>query len=336
MVCGICGQAGHNRRTCPIITSAAASTAVAFAESLSLNPSLNTLTPIASRKARRRWRRSYRTIRRMRRFINYSYECIGPPPPTPDGEWIGFVPIEDIRIIYPTWLKMRKAFANDDWFTPKIIEMLWSGPPAHRTNQLINTLYVNIQVVRNRCFVLYRELHPQDIVNSVQSTIMFHNLKSSNYLIYWVIGNNLHEELDALENRLKYIGLLPKMGTFPVRSTQIGHRFYVIPHRLDTEPPYHPETDKQFLVEPYCQIDVHEGTGSSVIIDDKDQISPLNHWKFGALKLDYLLKEMIKLGGKEHELFGSILDLHEDIQLKEVSEVEKEVAGIPSKLTNIT
>ena len=124
MVCGICGQAGHNRRTCPIITSAAASTAVAFAESLSLNPSL-ALTPIASRKARRRWRKSYRAIRRMRRFINYSYECIGPPPPTPDGEWVGFVAIEDIRIIYPTWLKMRKAFANDDWFTPKIIEMLW-------------------------------------------------------------------------------------------------------------------------------------------------------------------------------------------------------------------
>ena len=45
---------------------------------------------------------------------------------------------------------------------------------------------------------------------------------------------------------------------------------------------------------------------------------------------------MIKLGGKDHELFGSILDLHEDIQLNEVSEVEKEVAGIPSKLTNIT
>ncbi len=323
MVCSICGQAGHNRRTCPQISSPQ-------------NPTQISLTPIASRKARRRWRRTYRAIRRMRRFINYSYECIGPPPPTPDGEWIGFVPIEDIRIIYPTWLKMRKAFANDDWFNPKIIEMLWSGPPAHRSNQLINTLYANIQVVRNRCFVLYRERHPQEIPNSIHSTIMFHNLKSSNYLIYWVIGNNLHEELDALENRLKYIGLLPKMGTFPVRSTQIGHRFYVIPHRLDTEPPYHPMTDKQFLVEPYCQIDVHEGTGSSVIIDDKDQISPMNHWKFNALKLDYLLKEMIKLGGKDHELFGSILDLHDDIQLKEVSEVEKEVAGIPSKLTNIT
>ena len=126
----------------------------------------------------------------------------------------------------------------------------------------------------------------------------------------------------------------PPQGTFNVRNPQIGHRFYVIPHRLDMEPPYHPLTDKQFLVEPYCQIDVHEGTGSRVIIDDKDQLSPVNHWKFKALKLDYLIKEVIKLGGKEHELFGSILDLHEDIKLNDVSEIEKEAAGIPSILTN--
>ena len=321
MVCGICGQDGHNRRTCPQNNS---------------DPiAPNALAPIPSRSARRRWRKIYRAIRRMKRFINYSYDRIGPPPPSPDGEWTGFVSIEDIRIIYPTWLKMRKVMANDEWFTPKVIEMLWKGPAAaHQTNNLINTLYANIQVVRNRCFILYKTLHPEDLATTTQNKIVFHNLRSSNYLIYWVIGNNLHAELDVLENRLKYMGILSKMGTFNVRSTQIGHRFYVIPHRLDIEPPYHPVTDKQFLVEPYCQIDVHEGTGSSVVIDDKDQLSPMNHWKFNALKLDYLLKEIIKLGGKEHEVFGSILDLHEDITMNEVLEIEKEAAGIPSILTN--
>jgi len=339
MVCSICGQDRHNRRTCPVPvppanpnpTNASASTLQAQAAAEAARAEAEA----ASRRARRRWRKIYRAIRCMQRFINYSYDRIGPPPPSPDGEWTGFVSIEDIRIIYPTWLKMRKIMANDEWFTPKVIEMLWKGPAAaHQTNNLINTLYANIQVVRNRCFILYRTLHPEDLATTTQNTIVFHNLRPSNYLIYWVIGNNLQEELDALENPLIYICLLSKMGTSKRIITEIGHRFYVIPHRLDMEPPYHPLTDKQFLVEPYCQIDVHEGTGSRVIIDDKDQLSPVNHWKFKALKLDYLIKEVIKLGGKEHELFGSILDLHEDIKLNDVSNIEKEAAGIPSILTN--
>ena len=54
------------------------------------------------------------------------------------------------------------------------------------------------------------------------------------------------------------------------------------------------------------------------------------------MKLDYLLREIIRLGGKNNDSLEPILDLHEDIQLEEVSDTIKDIAGVPSKMTNIT
>ena len=61
----------------------------------------------------------------------------------------------------------------------------------------------------------------------------------------------------------------------------------------------------------------------------------MNKWKFNALKLDYLLKEVIRLGGMNHENIAPILDLHQDIELDECCEFDKEQAGVPSELTNV-
>ena len=115
-----------------------------------------------------------------------------------------------------------------------------------------------------------------------------------------------------------------------------GHRFYLVPHRLNIDPPYHPQTDKQFFIQPYCEINIHEGTKNVTFIDNIDQLSETNRWKFNALKLDYLLREIIRLGGKNNDSLEPILDLHEDIQLEEVSDTIKDIAGVPSKMTNIT
>ena len=131
------------------------------------------------------------------------------------------------------------------------------------------------------------------------------------------------------------MGILRKNDIFGL-NTMIGHRFYLVPHRLDMEPPYHPETDKQFFIEPYLQLNIHENSKKEIYIDEKDNLSELNKWKFNALKLDYLIKEMIKLGAKNNDVLECILDLHEDIKLDTVSEWYKDIAGIPSKFTNIT
>ena len=62
-----------------------------------------------------------------------------------------------------------------------------------------------------------------------------------------------------------------------------------------------------------------------------------SEWKKAAIKMDYLLKEMTKMGGTNDQVYPNIapiLDLHQDVTMPRISEVEKENAGVPSRLTN--
>jgi hypothetical protein len=64
--------------------------------------------------------------------------------------------------------------------------------------------------------------------------------------------------------------------------------------------------------------------------------SELDVWRECGLKSMYLLEQIIKLGGKQNENLEPILDMVQDIEVPECSEQQKEIAGIPSRLTNIT
>ena len=64
---------------------------------------------------------------------------------------------------------------------------------------------------------------------------------------------------------------------------------------------------------------------------------PDDRWKKAAIKMDYMLKEMVKLGGTNDKVYPNIapiMDLHQDINLPAITEVDKENAGVPSRLTN--
>ena len=62
----------------------------------------------------------------------------------------------------------------------------------------------------------------------------------------------------------------------------------------------------------------------------------LDQWKEAALKCDFLLRELKRLGVEKNENFACIIDMHQDIVIPQHSERDKEVSGIPSRLTNIT
>ena len=332
MPCSICRQIGHNRATCP---------------QRDLNPSLqhqvtqrNETTTERRRRVRRRrtaviqpvndsihrprttprwkWRMSIARIIRLNRFMKVFNQYCAREQEFGEG---------DIRELYVSWIKIRSHIPID-----RIMRLL------------LHIGFIrpfDIQRIRDKirlCSQLYNELNGdtnQTANGDVRKVINFMNLRDENYLIYWVVGNYLVQDLDEGENDIKYIGLMKGGCKFEVKTLD-GHRFYLIPHRLDIEPPYHPQTDKQFFIQPYCEINIHEGTNKITFIDNKDQLSETNRWKFNALKLDYLLREIIRLGGKNNDSLEPILDLHGDIQIEEVSDMIKDIAGIPSKMTNIT
>ena len=78
---------------------------------------------------------------------------------------------------------------------------------------------------------------------------------------------------------------------------------------------------------------------STFIIPKKEYKPPkteLETWKETALKSNYLLHQIIKLGGRKNENIEPILDMVEDITVPPHTEYDKEMAGIPSHLTNVT
>lgn len=75
------------------------------------------------------------------------------------------------------------------------------------------------------------------------------------------------------------------------------------------------------------------------MIERKDYIpilDPLTMWKNASLKSMYLLKELIRLGADKNDTYGMILDLVQDIKLPDFTEMDKEIAGVPSTFTNLT
>ena len=338
MPCSICRQAGHNRSTCgqrinPGINLQRASQQTPIqqieTEIASLRVSQEIVSSLAAADSRRRarldralrnlWKRAIQGIINENRFIKIVKE---------NSDTSSYRISDDVRVYYPSWLKVKDRFRI---LGNLVMSNYMRGAPM--AVQLVG----NIQCIKNACIILYNQRNPIRVEppKKEMHTIKLVNIKDENYLVYWVLGNYMIQDIDDRENDIRYMGLCVKGSSFPLR-TMIGHRFYLVPHRLNTEPPYHPQTDKQFFIEPYLQLNIHDGTGDTIYIDDKDKLSELNKWKFNALKLDFLIREVIKLGGKNNDVLESVLDLHEDIQLSDTSEWLKDIAGIPSTFTNIT
>ena len=313
MVCSICGQNGHNRRTCPQRNTTGL-----------VNPGIHNNRPVPPRDpppnrltmegrraiTRKFWKKTIKTIILLKRFIKVSLNL--------------HKNNENLKYSYFHWLKIKDLcmnYMNNNSFGDFIQEICG---------------YFGISAILSGAHIICSEFHKnKNPVKDNSKKIKLINMRNENYLIYWVSGNLMVEDIDNRENYIGYLGMLRKNGTF-VLNTMIGHRFYLVPHRLDLEPPYHPQTDKQFFIEPYTQLNIHPDLKKEIYIDEGDKLSELNRWKFNALKLDYLIREMIKLGAKNNETLDIVLDLHEDITLDEVGEWYKDIAGVPSTFTNIT
>ena len=84
---------------------------------------------------------------------------------------------------------------------------------------------------------------------------------------------------------------------------------------------------KPYIVEEY---DYEQIIRNIVVKDELDQ------WKESTLKMDFILRELKRLGINKNDTLSSIIDLHQDIVIPSHNEFDKDNAGIPSSFTNIT
>lgn len=101
---------------------------------------------------------------------------------------------------------------------------------------------------------------------------------------------------------------------------------------------YSNNNDNENQINYYCDVS-HIQVEKIIHIEKKiykKEKSELEKWKEVGLKSNYLLQELIKLGGKNYENLEPIFDMVQDIEIPNHNDYDKEIAGIPSTLTNIT
>lgn len=69
------------------------------------------------------------------------------------------------------------------------------------------------------------------------------------------------------------------------------------------------------------------------------QLSNENRTLFASLKMNYLIKQMIRLGASDKEKYSGIspiIDLFQDIEMPQYDNIDLEAAGLPNEFTNVT
>jgi len=69
-----------------------------------------------------------------------------------------------------------------------------------------------------------------------------------------------------------------------------------------------------------------------------EEIDESKQWKQNAIKMKYLLDQMVNLGANDEKVYPNlapIMDLVQDIDLPDYDQLDRENAGVPSTLTNV-
>lgn len=173
-----------------------------------------------------------------------------------------------------------------------------------------------------------------------RSEFILHNKNEYEIALYW--GNSDNHELNLFRN-------VPSFQSLPFTCIKNIHRIVAIPvlEVYDSQTNnaqkylYHPQGNDSIFVLFDCYMCGYPDTEIEVCKEYKPKKSELEQWKEFGLKSHFLLKQIHKMtDGGNHEMFGNIepfLDLVQDLEIPEnCTEADKEQAGIPSALTNIT
>jgi hypothetical protein len=175
-----------------------------------------------------------------------------------------------------------------------------------------------------------------------------HNPTQHIMLIFW--SNQLDKRTE--ESEYRFLATLPVYADTILRFN-IRHKFIAVPiEEFDTPPTelneilqtpirktiFNDENVKEFLE--LFQGNFGMDENPLIIINDiKDYKPPkkeLDRWKETAFKSLFLLTELKKMGASNNENLAPMIDMIEDITLPPHTEMDKELAGIPSTFTNIT
>ena len=180
MVCSICGQAGHNRRTCPHRNTTGLSNTQNRRGS-GINIPLTQGRRILTKKL---WKKTIQTIVDLQRFLKVSLNLNHNR--------------EKLKYAYFHWLKIKDIFVGFFPGYPHTLGACILGVLNLDSSQY--KIHV-INTTNEACIEFHKVKNP---VKDNKRKIKLINMKNENYLIYWVVGNLMIEDLDSKENTINY------------------------------------------------------------------------------------------------------------------------------------
>ena len=157
----------------------------------------------------------------------------------------------------------------------------------------------------------------------------------------YILSRRRHNSIKKLAKNTSmdpvlFLGIINSNGTFPIKYTNDNTNIIVVKARNDGIA--HSQRCYLMEIKDYIILNknVKEKNIYNFIYIKNTTLQELEMWKKTALKCDFLLKELKRLGCEEHDTYGCILDLHQDIEIPNHTERDKDIAGIPSAFTNLT
>lgn len=187
---------------------------------------------------------------------------------------------------------------------------------------------------------LEEEKKKKEELEKQRCEFIIHNKNEYEIALYW--GNIESDQLNRFRN-------VPAFESISFTCIKTIHRIVAIPVLEAYNPQtnnaekviIHKQGDEGLFILFDCYMCGYPDKDIEVHKEYKPKKSELEQWKEFGLKSHFLLQQISKMtdGGKQkrYENIEPFLELVQDIKLPEsCSEADKESAGIPSALTNIT
>ena len=184
----------------------------------------------------------------------------------------------------------------------------------------------------------------ESLLNTKKKEVKLVNLENRSFSIFMVEGHS------NLVN-FKHVNPIRKMGDIAPRSiipitSFTGYRYILFDHESFKNRNFYNEEWISYIsverdTDYLCTLTIEDNIPETININliDKDlsitRLNEQNKTLFSMLKMDYLLKEIIRLGGMNNPNLEPILDLHQDIKLPAIDPIDMEAAGIPCVFTNM-
>ena len=137
------------------------------------------------------------------------------------------------------------------------------------------------------------------------------------------------------DNNIQYTHHIEAFGSTTIKA-MANHRLVFIPTSESLNKQTIDLSNDNYFISGDFNLSEFDNIPIHITKEYKQPKKELDKWKECGLKSLFLLKELDRLGATKYDNLAPIMDMVQDIQLPDHTELDKDIAGVPSAFTNLT